>query len=174
LAERQPIILVMGVSGSGKSTLGARLAATLGWPFLEGDSLHPAANIAKMAAGRPLDDADRRPWLAAVGAWIDDRRDSGEAGVVACSALKRAYRDLLRGGRPDVKIIFLSGSPGLIADRLAARADHFMPPALLASQFAALEPPSPDEGAIGLDVRLPVEDQVARVLSVLREARGQL
>jgi gluconokinase len=163
----------MGVSGSGKSTLGVELASALGWRFLEGDSLHPPANIARMAAGLPLDDADRLPWLAAIAAWIDERRVSSEPGVVACSALKRSYRDRLRHGRPEVTIVFLSGSPDLIAGRLAARADHFMPPALLASQFAALEPPVPDEGAITIDARLPVERQVARVLVALGEPRGQ-
>jgi carbohydrate kinase (thermoresistant glucokinase family) len=164
----------MGVSGAGKSTLGARLAATLGWPFLEGDSLHPPANVAKMAAGQPLNDDDRRPWLAAIGAWIDERRASGEAGVVTCSALKRIYRDQLRAGRPEVRIIFLSGSADLIAGRLAARSEHFMPASLLASQFAALQPPAPDEGAITVDARLPVEEQLARALSCLGEAGGQL
>jgi len=158
----------MGVSGCGKSTLGARLALALNWPFQEGDSLHPPANIAKMAAGQPLDDADRWPWLAAVAAWIDDRRTAGEAGVVACSALKRTYRALLSRGRPQVKVIFLAGSRDLIAGRLAARSDHFMPASLLVSQFAALEPPSPEERAITVDAGLSVEVQVARV----REALG--
>ena len=170
LAERRPILLVMGVSGCGKSTLGERLAVTLGWPFQEGDRLHPPANIKKMADGRPLDDSDRRPWLAAVAAWIDERRAKGEPGVVTCSALKRAYRDLLRDGRPEVRTVFLSGSPELIGDRLAARSGHFMPPELLASQFAALEPPDREERAITVDARLAVEAQVARVLAALREA----
>jgi gluconokinase len=164
----------MGVSGSGKSTLGAHLASILGWPFLEGDSLHPPENIAKMAAGLPLDDDDRWSWLAAIAAWIDERRTTGEAGVVACSALKRTYRDLLRGGRPEVTIVFLDGSFELIAGRLAGRPDHFMPAALLASQFAALEPPAPDEGAITVDARLPVAEQLAQVLGALGEARRQL
>jgi gluconokinase len=157
----------MGVSGCGKSTLGARLASVLNWPFQEGDSLHPPVNVAKMAAGQPLDDADRWPWLAAVAAWIDDRRTAGEAGVVTCSALKRAYRALLSGGRPQVRTIFLAGSPELIAGRLAARSDHFMPASLLASQFAALEPPSPEERAITIDAGLSVEVQVARVRGAL-------
>jgi carbohydrate kinase (thermoresistant glucokinase family) len=162
-----PILVIMGVSGCGKSTLGARLAATLNWPFLEGDVLHPPANIAKMAAGQPLNDADRAPWLDGVAAWIDGRRTSGEAGVVACSALKRAYRARLCAGRPEVRTIFLRGSRDLIAERLAARSDHFMPATLLASQFAALEPPGPEEGAITVDAGLPVEDQVARVVGAL-------
>ncbi len=162
-----PILLIMGVSGCGKSTLGARLAAMLGWMFQEGDSLHPPANIAKMAAGRPLDDTDRGPWLAAVGAWIDERRAAAEAGVVTCSALKRAYRALLSTGRPEVRIVFLSGSPELIAGRLAERSDHFMPASLQASQFAALEPPAPEEEAITVDAGLAVEDQVAQVIGAL-------
>jgi len=157
----------MGVSGCGKSTLGRRLASTLNWLFQEGDSLHPPANIAKMAAGQPLDDDDRKPWLIAVAAWIDERRAAGEPGLVTCSALKRAYRALLSSERPEVRTVFLSGSPELIAGRLAARSDHFMPGSLLASQFAALEPPSPEEGAITVDAGLAVEDQVARVLEAL-------
>ncbi|HLZ82132.1 MAG TPA: gluconokinase [Caulobacteraceae bacterium] len=157
----------MGVSGCGKSTLGAHLAAALDWPFQDGDVLHPPANVAKMAAGHPLDDADRGPWLAAVAAWIDGRRATGGSGVVACSALRRAYRARLRGGRPEVRTVFLEGSRALIAGRLAGRSDHFMPAALLASQFAALEPPGPDERAITVDARLAVEDQVAQVLAAL-------
>ncbi len=160
----------MGVSGCGKSTLGARLAAALNWSFQEGDSLHPAANIAKMAAGEALDDADRGPWLTRVAAWIDARRAAGEAGVVTCSALKRAYRALLTNGRPEVRIVFLRGTPALIAARLAARPDHFMPASLLASQFAALEPPAPEERAIVVDAGLAIEDEVARVLGGLASA----
>lgn len=157
----------MGVSGCGKSTLGARLASTLNWRFQEGDALHPPANIAKMAAGQPLDDADRQPWLAAVAAWIDARRATGEAGVVTCSALKRAYRTLLCGGRPEVRTVFLSGSRELIAGRLAARPEHFMPASLLASQFSALEPPDREEGALIVDAAMDVDDQVAWVIRVL-------
>jgi carbohydrate kinase (thermoresistant glucokinase family) len=170
-----PILLIMGVSGCGKSTLGARLASTLGWMFQEGDSLHPPANVAKMAAGRPLDDADREPWLVAVGAWIDERRAAAEAGVVTCSALKRAYRNLLTTGRPEVRTVFLSGSPELIAGRLAERSDHFMPASLLASQFAALEPPDPEEGAITVDAGLAVADQISEVIAAsgLQSASGE-
>jgi carbohydrate kinase (thermoresistant glucokinase family) len=162
-----PVLLIMGVSGCGKSTLGARLASALNWPFQEGDSLHPPANVAKMAAGQPLEDADRWPWLAAVAAWMDDRRTAGEAGVVACSALKRAYRTLLSAGRQQVQTIFLAGSRELIAGRLAARSGHFMPAALLASQFAALEPPSLEERSITVDAGLSVEVQVATVRAAL-------
>jgi carbohydrate kinase (thermoresistant glucokinase family) len=157
----------MGVTGCGKSTLAARLASTLNWPFQEGDALHPPENIAKMEAGRPLDDADRAPWLSAIEAWIDERRAAGEAGVVTCSALKRAYRARLCGGRPQVRTVFLEGSADLIARRLAARSGHFMPASLLASQFAALETPGPDEGVFTVDAGLSVEDQVARVVGAL-------
>jgi len=169
LAEHDtpPILLVMGVSGCGKSTLGAQLASVLGWPFQEGDALHPPGNIAKMAAGQPLGDADRGPWLTAIATWIDARGEAGQAGVVTCSALKRAYRARLRDGRPQVRTIFLSGSRELIAGRLARRMDHFMPPALLASQFAALEPPAAEERAITVDAALSVEDQIERVIAAL-------
>jgi carbohydrate kinase (thermoresistant glucokinase family) len=159
--------MIMGVSGCGKSTLAARLAATLGWPFQEGDALHPPANIAKMAAGQPLGDADRAPWLDAIAAWIDARQAAGEAGIVTCSALRRAYRAAVCGGRPQVRTIFLDGSRDLIAGRLATRSDHFMPASLLASQFAALEPPDARERAITVDAGLAVEDQVARVIDSL-------
>lgn len=157
----------MGVSGSGKTTVAVPLAARLGWPFQEGDALHPAANIAKMAAGVPLDDADRAPWLAAIDAWIDARAQAGEAGVVTCSALKRAYRDQLRRGRPQVVIVYLQGSPAVIAARLALRHGHFMPPTLLASQLATLEPPTPDEGAIVVDVDQPPAAQVSVIVAAL-------
>jgi gluconokinase len=141
----------MGVSGVGKTTVGELIAKHLGWPFVDGDDLHPKANIDKMRAGIPLTDADRAPWLAAIGAWIDAQAKAGEPGVVACSALKRAYRDTLRAGRPQVRIVYLRGSPDEIADRLAHRSGHFWPPKLLASQFADLEPPEPDEDAIVVD-----------------------
>ena len=134
-----PVIIVMGVSGAGKSTIAKPLAEYFDFPFLEGDDLHSAANVAKMKAGTPLTDADRAPWLAAIGAWIDERTKAGEGGVVACSALRRVYRDQLRAGRPNVKIAYLNGSKELIAERLEHREGHFMPPALLDSQFATLE-----------------------------------
>jgi gluconokinase len=137
------IVLVTGVSGSGKTTIGAMLAGRLGWPYAEADTFHPAANIAKMAAGHPLTDADREPWLAAIAAWEDTQIATGGHGVVTCSALKRAYRDTLR--RPEVQIVYLHGSPELIRARLTARHGHFFQAAMLDSQFAALEPPGPDE-----------------------------
>ena len=157
----------MGVSGCGKSTLGARLASVLGWAFQEGDALHPPANVAKMASGRPLDDGDRAPWLAATAAWIDRAVGSGQSGVVTCSALKRAYRTALIDGRPDVRLVFPNAAKSLIAARLAGRSGHFMPAALLDSQFAALEPPGPDERAVELDASTDVEAQVARVRTAL-------
>lgn len=147
----QPVVLVlMGVSGSGKSRLAALLAGRLGWDFEEGDDLHPPENIAKMASGRPLTDADRWPWLARVAEWIRSHTQAGRCGVITCSALKRSYRDLLRGDH--VVFVLLSGSRDLITRRLAARHGHFMPVRLLDSQLAALEPPGPDERAVCIDV----------------------
>lgn len=152
-------LLVMGVAGSGKSTLGAALAARLGWPFQDGDALHPPANVARMAAGLALTDQDRAPWLDAVAAWIADHPE----GVVACSALKRAYRMRLAA-----RVIYLRGDRDLIAERLAARAGHFFAPALLDSQFAALEPPGPGEHPIVVDCALPTARQVEAVLAQMR------
>lgn len=135
------IVVIAGVSGSGKSTVGGLLAARLGWPFADGDEFHPAANLAKMKAGVPLTDADRGPWLAAIGAWMDQRLAAGQSAVVACSALRRAYRDTLLSGRPGVRMIFLQVSHDEDVARLTARRGHFFPAALLDSQFAALEMP---------------------------------
>ena len=158
-----PIALLMGVSGSGKSTVGAALARQLGWQMQEGDALHPAANIAKMARGEALTDADRAPWLDAIAALLDRWRAAGQAGIVTCSALKRAYRDRLRDGRPELVLVFLRGSPALIHERLAHRQGHFMPASLLGSQFATLEAPAPEEGAIIVGIDRPVEE-IARDL----------
>jgi len=163
-----PVVLVMGVAGAGKTTLGERLAAELGWPFLDGDDLHPAANIAKMAAGVPLTDADRAPWFAAIGARIDEWAARGTPGVVASSALKRAYRDDLRAGRPQIELVYLGGGRDLLASRLAQRTGHFMPPGLLDSQLATLEPPAAEERAISLDISRPLERQVAEVIAALQ------
>lgn len=160
---------MMGVSGSGKTTIAAGVAQRLGWQLLEGDSFHPPANVAKMAAGHPLTDADRWPWLRAIAAAIDGLRAEGRSGVVACSALKRAYRDILVGDRPDVRLVYLKGSHDLIAARMAARKNHFMPPALLDSQFAALEPPGPDERPIVVSVDASPEAIVASVLQALEK-----
>jgi gluconokinase len=141
-----PVIVVMGVSGSGKSTVGGLLAERLGVPYAEADDFHPAANIAKMSAGHPLDDADRAPWLDAIADWIADRR--GHGGVVSCSALRRRYRDRLRQADPGLFFVHLDGPPELIAARLAARMQHFMPSGLLRSQIETLEPLEPDEAGV--------------------------
>ncbi|OQZ91036.1 gluconate kinase [Mycobacterium alsense] len=153
-----PPVVVMGVSGSGKSTVGAALARRLGVPFIDADTLHPPANIAKMAAGEPLTDDDRRPWLDRVGEWLAAHRDGG---VVSCSALKRTYRDRLRAHCPPVTFLHLRGSPELIGARLAARLGHFMPAALLRSQFDALEPLGADEDGMTVDAGRGVDAIVA-------------
>jgi gluconokinase len=159
------VILVMGVSGAGKSTVGRALAARLGWPFQEGDDLHPAANIAKMASGAPLTDADRAPWLERIKAWIDQRLALGQSGVVACSALKRAYRDQLVAGRRQVVILYLKADKSLLQPRLRARHGHFMPPALLDSQLETLEAPGEDEDAIVVEARRSLDDQLRTVMA---------
>ena len=155
----------MGVSGSGKSTVGSVLAARLNWDLADGDTLHPAANIAKMAAGQPLTDADRRPWLLQVRRWIDQHVADGQPGIITCSALKRAYRDVL----PDPHAVFvhLLGSRELLAARLEARHGHFMPAALLDSQLADLEPPEDDEQALAIDIAASAADQVATIVARL-------
>jgi len=139
----------MGVSGSGKSTVGVALARHLGVPFADADTFHPQANVAKMAAGTPLTDDDRYPWLDAVGRWLADHHDGG---VMSCSALKRSYRDQLRSHTPQVEFLHLTGSPELIARRQADRPGHFMPSSLLESQFDALQPLEPDERGMAVDV----------------------
>jgi len=161
------VIVVMGVSGSGKSTIAADLARALGWAFQEGDDLHPAANVEKMRGGTPLTDADRRPWLARVAEVIDGWRKAGTHGVIACSALKRAYRDLIIGDRPDVRLVYLQGATPVIAARLRGRRGHYMPPALLASQFEALEPPGPEERPITVSIDQPPAEIVATILRAL-------
>ena len=146
------VVVVMGVSGCGKSTIASMLAHRLNWIFEEGDWFHPPSNVEKMHAGVPLTDEDRWPWLHGIAAWIDATRRVGNHGTVACSALKRAYRDILVGERPDVRIVYLKGERDLIARRMAARDGHFMPPALLDSQFATLEEPRPDEHPIVVSI----------------------
>jgi gluconokinase len=146
------IVVVMGVSGSGKSTVAALLAAALGCQFQEGDDLHPPENVEKMRTGIPLTDADRMPWLRKIAADIDGWRARGECGVLTCSALKRSYRDIIIGDRRDVVLVYLKGSRELIHQRMIARHGHFMPVALLDSQFATLEEPTPDEHPIIEDV----------------------
>jgi gluconokinase len=163
-------LIVMGVSGSGKTTIASRLAARLGWRFEDGDRFHPASNVAKMAAGHPLTDEDRWPWLQAIADEIDAVCQRSGRVVIACSALKRAYRDLLVHGRSDVRIIFLDGTQALIADRLARRKGHFMPPGLLDSQFKTLELPNVDEKPLTASIDAPVEAIVDKIVSQLRPA----
>jgi gluconokinase len=160
-------LIVMGVSGSGKSTIADRLAARLGWTFEDGDRFHPASNVAKMSAGQPLTDGDRWPWLRAIADEIDRVCEAGERAVIACSALKRAYRDVLVHGRDDVRIIYLKGTRELIAGRLAARKGHFMPPGLLASQFKTLEPPSTDERPAIVSIDASVETIIDDIIAQL-------
>ena len=162
-------LVVMGVSGSGKSTIADRLAERLGWRYEDGDGFHPPANVAKMSAGHALTDEDRWPWLQAIAEQIDRLSADGQRAVVACSALKRSYRDILVHGRDDIRIVFLNGTQDLIADRLAARKGHFMPPGLLASQFRTLEPPQPAERPLTVSIDAPVEavvDDIVRQLKV--------
>jgi carbohydrate kinase (thermoresistant glucokinase family) len=164
------ILIVMGVSGSGKSTVAEALAQSLGWTLAEGDDFHSPANIAKMHAGAPLNDEDRIPWLSAIAAWIDARRRAGVAGIVTCSALKRAYRDLLAGDRPEVLFAYLKGSADVMSRHLAGREGHFMPASLLSSQFDTLEEPSSDEPVITVDAARPVGEIVAEIEARLRSA----
>lgn len=161
------VLIVMGVSGSGKTTVGSRLAQHLGWDFAEGDDFHPAANVAKMAAGQPLTDADREPWLQAIAAWIDGELRAGRRGVVTCSALKRRYRYELR--RTDVRFIYLRVARAELERRLTSRPGHFMPASLLDSQLAALEPPAADEAALTVDAADP-EQSVETILAALESS----
>jgi gluconokinase len=142
------IVVVAGVSGSGKTTVGSLLASRLGWPFEDGDALHPPANVAKMHAGIPLTDEDRKPWLAAVAGWIDRRIAAGGSAVVACSALKRSYREYLLAGHPSARLVLLHAAPDVLAGRLRERHGHFFPAQLLESQLADLELPGPGEPSI--------------------------
>lgn len=167
-AEPMPqVLIVMGVSGSGKTTIGEALARRLGWPYQDADAYHPDSNVAKMRAGQPLTDQDRWPWLRAIAAEIDRIADRGDHVVFGCSALKRAYRDVLVHGRRDVRIVYLDGSRELIARRLAGRKDHFMPAGLLDSQFATLEKPAADERAIIVAIDASVEAIVEAIIGRL-------
>ncbi|MFF8784140.1 gluconokinase [Streptomyces sp. NPDC015125] len=160
------VIVVMGVAGTGKTTIGPLVAAGLGVPYAEGDDFHPPANIAKMSAGIPLDDSDRGPWLDAIGAWAHER--AGHGGVVSSSALKRAYRDRLRTAAPGVVFLHLTGDRALIEERMAGRKGHFMPAALLNSQFATLEPLGRDEAGVAVDVSGSREQIAGRAVAALR------
>jgi gluconokinase len=165
---RPPLILVMmGVSSSGKSTVGALLAGRLHWDFADADWFHPESNVDKMHAGVPLTDDDRWPWLKAVAQWIDLARAHETHAVVACSALKRSYRDVLIGRRPDVRLVYLQGSEQLIVRRMVTRHGHFMPASLLHSQFEALEEPTLDEHPIIVSVEPRPSEIVARIMAEL-------
>src|SRR5271154_5598520 len=168
------VVIVMGVSGCGKSTVGALLALRLRWEFEDADWFHPRANVDKMHSGIALTDEDRRPWLDAVAAWIDKTRRSGGHDVIACSALKRRYRDVLIGDRADVRLVYLKGDETLIARRIATRHEHFMPRSLLHSQFEALEEPGPDENPVVVSIEPPPRQIVAQVLSKLSLTGGAL
>jgi gluconokinase len=168
MTSDQPCALVvMGVSGCGKSTIADKLAERLAWTYEDGDKFHPASNVAKMSAGHPLTDEDRWPWLQAIADEIDRVCEAGQHAVIACSALKRAYRDVLVHGRSDVRIVFLNGTQQLIAHRLAQRKGHFMPAGLLDSQFRTLEPPDSSENPVAVSIDASVETIVNDIISHL-------
>ena len=167
-ARKTPCALVvMGVSGSGKSTIADKLAERLNWSFEDGDKFHPAANVAKMSAGHPLTDEDRWPWLQAIADEIDRICEAGGHAVIACSSLKRVYRDVLVHGRNDVRIVYLDGTQELIANRLGQRKGHFMPPGLLTSQFKTLEPPGVSENPVTVSIDASVDAIVDDIVSQL-------
>jgi gluconokinase len=171
-APRTTTIVVMGVSGAGKSTVAAALVTRLGWDFAEGDEFHPPENVEKMRAGIPLDDEDRWPWLRRLAAWIGQHEAAGTNAVVTCSALRRAYRDLLCDGHPSVWFAHVSADPNLIRDRVEHRQGHYMPPSLLGSQLSTLEPLQPEEpGAVisGVDPPAEVAGHVLAALSKERD-----
>jgi gluconokinase len=165
--SRPVVIVVMGVAGSGKSTVAERLAARLGWEYTDGDDFHPPGNIEKMSAGIPLTDDDRWPWLRAIARWIGERLESRRPGVVTCSALKRAYRELLVGGRPGVRLVYLDADRAVIARNMAGRSGHFFRPELLDSQFRDLERPAPDEGIPSVPVTGTPDETVTHIVREL-------
>ena len=172
MANKPCAIVVMGVAGSGKTTIGEELAERLGWAYEDADKFHPRANVEKMSAGHPLTDEDRWPWLRAIADEIGRVCNRDGHVVIGCSALKRAYRDILVHGRNDVRIVFLNGTHDLIAARLAARKGHFMPPGLLTSQFRTLEPPQPNERPITVSIDASVEaivDDIIRQLNLVAQ-----
>ncbi|TDC62061.1 gluconokinase [Actinomadura sp. GC306] len=166
------VIIITGVSGSGKTTIGTLLAESLGWEYAEADEFHSKANIDKMREGRPLTDADRLPWLKSIRAWVDDRLATGRPGVVTSSALKRSYRELLGGGRAEVAMVMLDADRELITERLKRRFGHYFKGDLLASQFADLELPAPDEGVVHAPIDRTPEETVAHILDALGLASG--
>jgi gluconokinase len=167
-AKHGTALVVMGVSGSGKTTVAELLAKKLSWPFMEGDRLHPPANVEKMRQGIPLTDADRWPWLDQIGEELKSWRAAGKSGVLTCSALKRAYRDRIRTARADVRFLYIKGSEALIAARVAARHHEYMPASLLRSQFDTLEEPTPDEpGIVTVDAGGSADEEVAAVIAAL-------
>jgi len=165
-------IVVMGVSGCGKSTVAARLAERLGWDLAEADAFHSAANVGKMRSGIPLTDEDRWPWLDAIAAWIESAREKDRSCIVACSALKRRYRERLAGGHDHVRFVFLKGDYETVASRLAGRSGHYMPLSLLQSQFDALEEPVADENAIVVSIERPIDEIVEEVAAKLGSRRS--
>ena len=168
MTPRAMRVVLMGVSGCGKSTVGEGLAAHLGWRFVEGDSLHPPENVAKMAAGQALDDGDRAGWLGTLADVLAQARQAEQGLVISCSALKRAYRDRLRSGDPQALFVHLDGSQAVIAARIAARTHKYMPASLLESQFAALQAPDPDEQALSLSVERSPDELIERITQQLQ------
>jgi gluconokinase len=168
MTAMRPLVVVMtGVAGTGKTVIGRLVAQELGWPFVDGDDLHSAENVAKMRSGHPLTDAERGPWLRRVARWIGERAAAGTGGVIACSALRRQYRDLLRDGHPDVRFACLTADHDVLAARLAHRPSHFMPASLLDSQLAAFEPLQPDEPGTSFDTSGTPEHTAAAVIAAL-------
>jgi gluconokinase len=161
------IVIVMGVSGSGKSTVAKGLSTVLGWEFAEGDAFHPESNVAKMSSGTPLTDEDRWPWLEAIGEWISGKESRGESAVVTCSALRRVYRDLLRRGRPHVRFLHVTAESDVILDRMEHRPGHYMPPSLLPSQLATLEPLGDDEPGVVISNEGSAAQVLDRALAAL-------
>ena len=162
------VVVIMGVSGSGKTTVAERVASALGWAFQEGDKLHPLANVAKMKAGIPLTDEDRAPWLAIIAEWVEARLHTGQNAIITCSALKHAYRDVIGTGKPGVQFVYLYGDRATLERHVNGRHHEFMPVTLLDSQLATLEPPTPDEHVIVVDVNGTVEHTVAEVIRQLK------
>jgi len=165
------VLLLMGVAGSGKTTIALELQRILNWPYIDGDDLHPPANVEKMRAGHPLNDEDRWPWLRAIARWIDDRIGAGEPGIITCSDLKRAYRDITVGNRKGVMLVYLRGNETLIADRISKRNHRYMPRSLLASQFETLEEPTDDEHPVVVSVGGEVVETVTELLHKVASAQ---